>query len=160
MEVLSRFRGFLMNRSEALDYYIRKMLALQRRNTRASRLAARLISNHLQRSFGVHVSVLVGEYGTGVRMPHPVGIVIGDGAIIEDGVTILQNVTIGRRNDADPSNPRIRRNAKLQAGAVIVGPITIGESAIVGANSVVLHDVRDFAIVVGAPAKEIGERPR
>lgn len=155
---ITNFKRFILDRSYALNFFIRIMLSSQRRNTRLSRIIARLISNHIQRSFGVHISVDVGAIGQNVKFPHPVGIVIGDGAIIEDGVTILQNVTIGRRNSRDARNPHIKKNASLQAGAVVVGPITIGEGAIVGANSVVLNDVDNDSVVAGVPARPIVRR--
>lgn len=158
MTIIKEFKKFVMDRSYALNFFIRMMILSQKRNTRLYRLIARLISNHIQKSYGVHISVDVGAIGQRVRFPHPVGIVIGDGAIIEDDVTILQNVTIGRRNGRDPRNPHIKKKASLQAGAVIVGPITIGEGAIVGANSVVLNDVDDGLVVVGAPARPIVRR--
>ena len=86
---------------------------------------------------------------------HPLGVVIGGGAIIEDGVIIHQNVTFGALK-FDPIERRgimckqhIKKNSIICAGAKILGDVTIGENCIVGANAVVTKNVPDGATVVG-----------
>lgn len=88
----------------------------------------------------------------GLYIPHPYGIVVG-AATIGPNVTILQNVTIGRRSRADTADPDIRAGVIIGAGAVVLGRITLGEGANVGANSVVLKDVPAGATAIGIPAK-------
>lgn len=67
-----------------------------------------------------------------VYFPHPVGIVIGAGACIGDGVWIYQNVTVGATSKGH--YPRIERGARLYPGSLIAGDMSVGESAIVGAG--------------------------
>ena len=149
--------SFLLNGLPPM-WWIRLMLHMQSKDTRLSRFISRRIARHLMREWGIHISVLVKSVGHGVKFPHPVGIVIGDGTIIEDDVVILQNVTIGRRMTGDTGCPIIRRGAKIMAGAVIAGNITVGENATIGANAVVLADVPDNAVAAGVPAKIINKK--
>lgn len=95
--------------------------------------------------------------GHGVHLPHPGGIVIGEGVVIEDGAWIFQQVTIGShgRTGEEVRYPVIGREARIYAGAKVLGGVRVGAGAVVGANSVVLHDVPEGATVVGAPARII-----
>lgn len=94
----------------------------------------------------------------GVYMPHIVGIVIGNGVTINEGVTVLQGVTLGKKGADDKTGPVISRNAFLGCGAKILGPITVGEGATVGANAVVLTDVPAGAVAVGVPARVLARK--
>lgn len=95
--------------------------------------------------------------GKNLRLPHPIGIVIGEGVVIKDNVMIFQQVTFGSHGKKGLENkyPVIENGVKIFAGAKIIGGITIGENAIIGANSVVLDDVPANSTVVGIPAKII-----
>lgn len=95
--------------------------------------------------------------GRNVRMPHPIGIVIGDGVVIKDNVMIFQQVTFGShgRKGREMNYPTIEKGVKIYAGAKIVGGITIGENAIIGANAVVNIDVPANTVAVGIPCKII-----
>ena len=83
------------------------------------------------------------------------GVVIHEKAAIGNNVVICQNVTIGGgRGGAHPGGAAtILDGAVIGAGAVLLGPITIGENARIGANAVVLEDVPDNATATGIPAK-------
>lgn len=89
-----------------------------------------------------------------VRFPHPTGIVIHRDAVVEADCLIMQQVTLGQTNAAGA--PHICRGAYLGAGAKILGPVTIGAGARVGANAVVLRDVPSGATAVGVPARILG----
>ena len=91
--------------------------------------------------------------GYSVFLDHATGIVIGAFVTIGDEVTILQNVTIGRMTEAPDRAPRIGRAVYLSAGATILGDISIGDFAKVGAGSVVTHDVPRGCTAVGVPAR-------
>lgn len=94
------------------------------------------------------------------NFPHPIGIVISKAAKIGYNCTIYQNVTIGSKTQKSgnysPKNyPQIGNNVTIYAGAVILGGITIGNNAIIGANSVVNKNIPPNTIVGGIPAKII-----
>lgn len=90
------------------------------------------------------------------KLPHPVGIVIGEDAEIGEHVLIRQNVTLGERGGDNPcGKPTIHDNVEIHGGAMVLGDVTLHEGCIVGANSVVLNDVGKGKTVVGAPATEI-----
>ncbi|XQU08637.1 hypothetical protein P4544_01710 [Halomonas sp. LY9] len=78
---------------------------------------------------------------------------IGETAVVEDGVTIFQGVTLGGTGKLDGDrHPKIRRNAFLGANAVVLGNIEIGESARIGASAIVTKSVATGVTVVGQPA--------
>jgi serine O-acetyltransferase len=97
--------------------------------------------------------------GEGLRIDHPVGIVIGAGAKIGSGCILLQNVTIGTRyidsKDYDNQFPVIGNNVTISAGAVILGGVVVGNNSTVGANSVVLADIQEDSTVTGVHTGEI-----
>jgi len=99
------------------------------------------------------------KIGKNLRLPHPFGIVIGDGAVIKDNVTIFQQVTLGShgKKDQEMKYPVIETGAKIYAGAKIIGGVTVGRDAIVGANSVVNIDVPPGATAVGIPCRIINK---
>jgi serine O-acetyltransferase len=91
--------------------------------------------------------------GTSVFLDHATGIIIGAHSVIGDDVTILQNVTIGRGPDRPARAPRIGRGAYLSSGSSIIGDISIGDFAKIGAGAVVTHDVPAGCTAVGVPAR-------
>jgi serine O-acetyltransferase len=103
------------------------------------------------------------QIGTGLLLAHPVGVNIGYGVRIGNNVTFAGGVTAAARyyNDSgDNRGPQefatICDGVTIGAHAVLVGGVRIGENAVVGANSVVLKDVPDNAVVLGSPARQIG----
>lgn len=95
--------------------------------------------------------------GKGVFMDHATGIVIGETAVVEDDVSILQNVTLGGTGkESGDRHPKIRRGALVSVGAKVLGNIEVGEDAKVAAGSVVLKDVPPHCTVAGVPAKPVG----
>jgi len=102
---------------------------------------------------GCHIAFNA-RIGSGLRLPHPVGIVISEECEIGDGVVIFQNVTLGRRKADVPGAPRLGNRVTLYAGAVVVGDITLGDGATIGANCVVDFDVPPGGVVT-APRGEL-----
>ena len=119
----------------------------QRRNDLALLLQS-LSSDQLQVS--IHPSASI---GTSVFLDHATGIIIGAFAVIGDEVTILQNVTIGRKQSEPDRAPKIGRGVYLSAGSTIIGDISIGDFAKIGAGAVVEHDVPAGCTAVGVPAR-------
>jgi serine O-acetyltransferase len=80
----------------------------------------------------------------GVKFPHPTGIVIGNGVIIEAGAIIYQNVTIGKKyheGSENQSAPHIKSGAIIYANAVVVGDIIIAENSVIPAQSFIDKDI-------------------
>jgi serine O-acetyltransferase len=90
----------------------------------------------------------------GLLIPHPNGIVIHPDAEIGVNCLIHQQVTIGVKG-GDNQPPKILGHVDIGAGAKIIGSLRIGEHALIGANAVVIHDVLNFQVVAGIPAKVI-----
>src|ERR1700712_3253320 len=91
--------------------------------------------------------------GTSVLLDHATGIIVGAFAVIGDDVTIMQNVTVGRNPEYPDRAPKIGRGVLLSSGATIVGDLTIGDFARIGAGSVVTRDVPAGCTAVGVPAR-------
>ncbi|MDF7670783.1 serine O-acetyltransferase [Orbaceae bacterium ESL0721] len=107
--------------------------------------------------FGVdiHPAAII---GSGVMFDHATGIVIGETAVIENDVSILQSVTLGGtgKEKGDDRHPKIREGVMIGANATILGNIEIGKGAKIGAGSVVLESVPNHTTVAGVPAKVVG----
>lgn len=98
------------------------------------------------------------KIGKGVFIDHATGVVIGETAVIEDDVSILQNVTLGGTGkEMGDRHPKIRKGALISVGAKVLGNIEVGENAKVAAGSVVLHAVKPGCTVAGVPAKPVGD---
>ena len=107
-----------------------------------------LSSDSLQVS--VHPSASI---GTRVFLDHATGVIVGAFAVIDDDVTIMQNVTIGRKQALPGRAPRIGRGVLLSTGATILGDVSIGDFAKIGAGALVEHDVPSGCTAVGVPAQ-------
>jgi serine acetyltransferase len=93
-----------------------------------------------------------------IRLPHPYMVVVNENTVIGRNCTFYHNVTIGSRQFGMVSGaPTIGDDVIIYPGACIVGKITIGARAIVGAGSVVLKDVPPNTVVAGNPARIVGE---
>jgi len=93
---------------------------------------------------GCHISKKA-SIGSGIKFPHPTGIVIGERALIGLGVTIYQNVTIGQKNSI---YPEVGDGVVIYPGAVIVGDIKIGSGSVIGPNCVVYKDTLPGSVIV------------
>ncbi len=97
--------------------------------------------------------------GSGLLLDHGTGLVVGETAVIDDDVSMLQSVTLGGTGkQCGDRHPKIRRGVLIGAGAKVLGSITVGEGAKIGAGSIVLEDVPPYTTVVGNPARIIGVR--
>ena len=95
------------------------------------------------------------DFGPGLVLVHSMGIVINGEVRGGSGVTIMHQVTVGAEGRRSPT---LGDGVFLGAGAKVIGPVSIGEGARVGANAVVVHDVPAHATVVGIPARVVRRR--
>lgn len=103
----------------------------------------------------IHPAALIGK---GIMIDHASGVVVGETAVIEDGVSLLHGVTLGGTGkEGGDRHPKVRAGTMIGAGAIILGNIEIGRCSRVGAGSVVLEDVPENTTVAGVPAKIVGE---
>lgn len=142
--------------------YFKGYLALQAQRVanwlwRRDRAALALyLQSRMSELFSVDIHPAT-KIGKGVFMDHATGIVIGETAVIEDDVSILQNVTLGGTGkESGDRHPKIRRGALVSVGAKVLGNIEVGENAKVAAGSVVLKSVPAHCTVAGVPAKQVG----
>lgn len=92
------------------------------------------------------------------KFAHPIGVVIDEDVIIGKNCCFYQNVTIGKKYGTHGGSPVIGNNVRIYANACVIGDIKIGDNAVIGAGSVVTHDVPANAVVAGNPAKIIKYR--
>lgn len=148
LPVILYLKGFQSIQVHRLAHYLwqkeRKELAL-------------FIQSRNSEVFGVdiHPACIMGK---GIMFDHATGIVIGETSVIEDNVSILQQVTLGGTgNEQGDRHPKIRSGVLISAGSKVLGNIDIGENAKIGAGSVVLDDVEPNTTVVGIPARVVGK---
>jgi len=128
-------------------------------------LIARIVSQFSRFLTGIEIHPAA-KIGKNLFIDHGNGVVIGESSEIGDDVTIYHGVTLGGISPSENSesqrnikrHPTLKNNAIVGSGASILGPITVGKFARIGANTVVLKDVDDHATMVGNPAKNIGTK--
>ncbi len=128
-------------------------------------ILARIISQFSRFLTGIeiHPAAVIGK---NFFIDHGMGCVIGESSIIGDNVTMYHGVTLGGISPSENSleqinvkrHPTIKDNCIIGSGAQILGPITVGNCARIGANTVVVKDVEDHATMVGNPARNINKR--
>jgi serine O-acetyltransferase len=97
------------------------------------------------------------RFGRGIFLDHATGLVVGATAVVDDDVSILQNVTLGGTGkEAGDRHPKIKHGVMIGAGAKILGNIEVGACSRIAAGSVVLHPVPPNSTVAGVPAKIVG----
>lgn len=103
------------------------------------------------------------KIGPGFFVDHGTGVVVGETAEIGRDVTLYQGVTLGGTGFATGKrHPTVQDNVTVGSGAKLLGPITIGHGAKIGANTVVIHDVPPMSTVVGNPGHPVrieGRKP-
>jgi serine O-acetyltransferase len=118
---------------------------------------ARHIQSRISEVLGVDIHPAA-RMGKGIMLDHGSGLVIGETAVVEDEVSILQDVTLGGTGkETGDRHPKIRRGALIGAGAKILGNIEVGTGAKVGAGSVVVSAVAAHTSVAGVPARIVGK---
>lgn len=115
---------------------------------------ARFLSEKAKRKTGIeiHPGATIGK---NLFIDHGSGVVIGETAILYDNITLFHGVTLGGTSDkSEKRHPTVMNGVVVGAHAQVLGNITIGENAKIGAGAVVLKDVPANTTMVGIPAKE------
>ena len=126
-------------------------------------LIARIISQFSRFMTGIEIHPKA-KIGKNLFIDHGMGVVIGETSDIGDNVTIYHMATLGGISPSINSNdqrelkrhPTLQDNVVVGSGAQVLGPITIGKNAKIGANAVVTKDVPENGVMVGIPAKNVG----
>ena len=127
-------------------------------------LVARIISQFSRFLTGIEIHPNA-KIGKNLFIDHGMGVVIGETSEIGDNVTIYHMVTLGgispSINSDDQRNtkrhPTLMDNVVVGSGAQILGPVVVKKNAKIGANAVVTKDVDENSVMVGIPAKNVGE---
>jgi serine O-acetyltransferase len=146
-EPLLYFKGFHAIQSYRVGHWLwgqgRQALALH-------------LQNRISEVFSVDVHPGA-RIGSGIFIDHGTGVVIGETAVVEDDVSMLHEVTLGGTGkQTGDRHPKVRRGVLLSVGAKVLGNVTIGEGAKIGAGSVVLEDIPPHTTAVGVPARVVG----
>lgn len=117
---------------------------------------ALMLQNRISVVFDVDIHPAA-KIGQGVMLDHSTGLVVGETAVIEDCVSILQGVTLGGTGkESGDRHPKVRSGVLIGPGATILGNIEIGEGSKIIAASVVLKDVPPHSVASGVPAEIVG----
>ena len=121
-------------------------------------LPARLLAQFGRALTGIEIHPGA-RLGSGVFIDHGMGVVIGETASVGNNVTMYQGVTLGGTGkQRGKRHPTVEDDAVIGVGASVLGAVTIGEGARVGAGSVVLKDVPPHTTAVGMPARAVSWR--
>ena len=126
-------------------------------------LIARIISQFSRFLTGIEIHPKA-KIGKNLFIDHGMVVVIGETSDIGDNVTIYHMATLGGISPSINSDnqretkrhPTLQDNVVIGSGAQVLGPITIGKNAKIGANAVVTKDVPENGVMVGIPAKNVG----
>jgi len=142
LEVMLTYPGFHARQTHRLGHWL---------HNHGLRLPARLLS-HVGRfvtGIEIHPGARIGE---GLFIDHGMGVVIGETTVIGDNCHLFQGVTLGGTSTKRAKrHPTLGNNVVVGAGAKIIGAVTIGDYAKIGAGSVVVTNVPENATVVGVP---------
>ena len=126
-------------------------------------LIARIISQFSRFLTGIEIHPGA-KIGKNLFIDHGMGVVIGETSEIGDNVTIYHMVTLGGISPSINSNnqrnikrhPTLMDNVVVGSGAQILGPVVVGKNSKIGANAVVTKNVKENAVMIGIPAKNVG----
>ncbi|MDY4510203.1 serine O-acetyltransferase [Streptococcus hyovaginalis] len=146
LEVLLTYPGIKALAAHRLSHYLWKS---------GFKLIARMHSQFWR--FWTNIEIHPGaEIAAGVFIDHGAGLVIGETAVVEEGVMLYHGVTLGGTGkDTGKRHPTVRKGALVSAHSQVIGPVEIGENAKVGAGAVVVSDVPADVTVVGVPARVV-----
>ena len=156
--VLNKIKGLLISPRYSMPVLMRlsQYFHLKQINSNKGWRFYRFASNVMRRINGM---INQFDHGTNPRVEEGVvffasNICLTSEAVIESGAQIFRNVTLCRKAGR---SPHIKRNARICSHAIVIGGVTVGEEALVGAGAVLLDDVPARKIAAGNPAKIIGD---
>jgi len=143
------FKGFLSLQTHRMSHWLWR---------HGRRHVARQIQSRVSERFAVDIHPAA-RFGRGILIDHGTGLVVGETALVENQVSILQSVTLGGTGKTrGDRHPKIRHGVLIGAGAKVLGNIEVGECAKIGAGSIVLDHVEPYTTVVGNPARPVGDK--
>lgn len=151
MKFIKKALAYLFLSNIRIRTNVNWLLQLKKRNK--YKILRAILQEQLRKKY--HIIIAENAVIGSLRLPHPHNISIGRDVKIGEGCTIYHEVTIGQNLDVFP---QIGDNVIIYAGAKIIGGVTVGDNAIIGANAVVTSDVPENAIVAGIPAKVVKYR--
>ena len=153
---LRKYIYFHFDFDRVAEAKIKKSIRIYHRGGPINEFRARFMWYHLQKKYTTSYPPQI-TIGKNLRIEHCMGSHIGRTTVLGDNVRIYQHVQIIAKVVGDQAlrDKRQRRHAKignnvtLSCGCTIIGPVTIGDNSIIGANAIVTHDVPPNSIVVG-----------
>jgi len=150
-QCLLYFKGFQALQCHRIAHYLwgkgRKLLAVA-------------LQSRISEAFHVDIHPAA-SFGRGVMLDHATGVVIGETAVVGDNVSMLHHVTLGGSGTGKGiRHPTIGHGVLLGAGVSVLGSVTVGCGAKVGAGSVVVNDLPCYSVAVGVPARIVKQNPR
>lgn len=141
------FKGFHAIQAHRINHWLYK---------HGRKTLAYFLQNRSSEVFGVDIHPAA-RFGHGLMLDHATGFVAGETAVLGNNISILHGVTLGGSGkESGDRHPKVGDGVMIGANASILGNIRIGESAKIGAGSVVVADVAAHTTVVGVPAKPTG----
>ena len=118
-------------------------------------ILARFPLKHLGYKYSFDISYRA-QIGKGLRIAHYGYIVVPSSTVLGDHVCLRPGVVIGKRDvNSDAGGTVVGNNVEFGVGSKVMGPVTIGDNVIIGANAVITHDVPSNCVVAGVPARVI-----
>lgn len=124
-----------------------------------------LLARVAQHLYGVDIHPAA-QIGPGLVLVHGFGTVVGSAVRIAGDCVLFHGVTLGDRGSEwvgtrrEDGHPTVGRGCIFGCGAAVLGPVTIGDNCVIGANSVVNRDVPSDSVAAGLPAKVVNPRPK
>lgn len=149
LHVLLHFKGYI-----ALQAYRVSNSLWKRKHSDFAQRFHNCITHALHVS--IHPSATI---GSALFIDHGTGVTVGKDVIIDEDVSMLQDVTLSGLLDGSVGAPRIGRGVLLSAGATVLGDVEVGDFAKIGAGSLVLTSIPSGCTAVGVPARLVGRTP-
>lgn len=143
-KIIKKIIPWLETSQKIYKTYIKSHKAFLKHNKQLANYYAYKIS----KKYNCYISPSA-EIGRNLILPHPTGIVIGEGVKVGNNCVIYQNVTLGRKNRDIAEYPTIGNNVIIYCNSTVIGKIKVGDNSIIGCNSVLLKSVEENSKCIG-----------